>query len=63
MTAAEDFISTATVAEILGESARTVVRKAQTGQIPIAVKAPGIRGAYLFDRAAIEALAKGEVAA
>ena len=42
---------------ILGRSARTMQRQADAGLVPVAQKLPGPNGAYLFDRAVIEALA------
>lgn len=49
------------VAEILGLNRATVNRRAAAGELP-AIKLPGRTGAYLFDRALIEQLAKGEAA-
>ena len=49
-------ISSKEAAELLNEDARTVQRKAKTGEYP-AQKLPGLRGSYVFDRDAIEALA------
>lgn len=43
--------------QILGKSGRTIARMAATGQLPYAMKLPGPKGAYLFRRSAIEALA------
>lgn len=51
-----DMLTTAEVAHLLGVSIPTVNRRAASGAIPVAAKAPGVRGAYLFDRAAIEVL-------
>ena len=51
-----DWITTAEVASMLGIHVATVVRKAQAGDIPIAMKVPGETGPYLFDRSVIEAL-------
>lgn len=50
-------ITTAELAALRGVSTRTIIRQAERGDLPVAAKAPGIRGAYLFDRAAVEALA------
>ena len=50
------------VASILGISRSQVNRQAASGELPVAVKAPGIRGAYLFDRAAIQRIAKKRAA-
>ena len=51
-----DWIPTAEVAEMMNCHVATVVRRAQAGEIPVAMKLPGETGAYLFDRAVIEAL-------
>lgn len=54
-------MTTAEVARVLGTSVATVNRRARARLLPVVAKAPGSRGAYLFDRAAIEALAEGRV--
>lgn len=41
-------IPTAEVAKITGKSVATIHRWADTGRLPVAVKAPGIRGARFF---------------
>ena len=41
----------------LNKSGRTVVRAAESGEIPYAHKLPGPNGAYLFDAAVIDLLA------
>ena len=41
---------------ILGKSARTVQRMADTGELPVAQKLPGPNGAFLFRRSDVEAL-------
>lgn len=51
----ENLITTAEAARILGKSVSTVCRDAQLGYLPVHQKLPGQRGAYLFDRAAIQA--------
>lgn len=51
-------IPTSEVAALLSIHVATVVRKAQAGEIPFAVKLPGETGAYLFDRAEVERLAR-----
>lgn len=51
------YMSTGEVARLLGMSVPTVNRRARVGDLPVQAKAPGTRGAYLFDRAAVEALA------
>lgn len=49
-------LSTRDVAVRLGTSVPTVTRRAREGVIPVAAKAPGLRGAFLFDPADIDAL-------
>lgn len=49
-------IASSEAARILGLSRSQVNRLAATGRIPFVVKAPGVRGAYIFDRTDIEAL-------
>lgn len=51
-------IPTSEVAALLRMHVATVVRKAQAGEIPFAMKLPGETGAYLFDRNEIERLAR-----
>ena len=53
-----DLIPTSEVAEMFGLHVATIVRRVQAGELPYAVKVPGKTGAYLFDRAEIEKLAK-----
>jgi excisionase family DNA binding protein len=48
-------ISTEEVAKLLGVDETTVQRRARAGHIP-AHKMPGLRGAYIFERAVIEQL-------
>lgn len=45
-----DLISVQQLAELLGVSVRTALRRVQDGDIP-ATKLPGRRGAYVIDRA------------
>lgn len=52
-------IATSDAAKRLGVTSRHVARLVSTGKLDPVVKAPGIRGAYFFDREDIEALAKG----
>lgn len=52
-----DIITTTEVAKLLRIDARTVQRKATTGELPTVSKLPGETGAYLFDRATILTLA------
>lgn len=51
-----DLVSAAEVAAIFEVDRATVTRWAQSGRLPVAVKAPGLRGANLFRRADVEAL-------
>lgn len=51
-----DLLTTAQVAELTGLSVATVNRRADKGEIPVAAKAPGKRGARLFRREDVEAL-------
>ncbi len=48
---------------ILGKSARTIQRMADSGEIPVAQKLPGPNGAYLFRRDVVLALAEAANAA
>lgn len=57
MTEPRDLVGSTEAARILGTTERTVQRKANTGAIPIAAKIPGRTGAYLFERADVEAIA------
>lgn len=52
-----ELLTTADVAKRLRVHVRTVVRMVHGGELEAAVKAPGVRGAYLFDPAAVDALA------
>ena len=52
-----DLLTTAEVAVLLGVSPREVARRVSTGSLEAMAKLPGVRGAYVFERAAIEALA------
>lgn len=58
-------MSSGEVATLLQISIPTVNRRAKSGQLPVIAKAPGSRGAYIFDRKAVEALAaqRGQVSA
>ena len=49
-------MSTSEVARVLGKSVPTVTRLARAGALPVLYKAPGARGPYVFDAAAIDAL-------
>lgn len=48
------------VADLLGLSVSQVNRLAAEGSLPVLTKAPGLRGPNVFDRAAVEALARKE---
>ncbi len=56
-------VSAAWTAKRLGQPLRTVTRHAKTGVIPTIGKVQGPRGAYLFDRDVIEAIANERGAA
>lgn len=49
-------MSSREVSRLLGISVPTVNRRARAGDLPVLVKAPGDRGAYLFDPAQVKAL-------
>lgn len=49
-----DLLTTRDVAEALGVSTREVARRVEAGALEPAVKLPGLRGAFLFDRDVIE---------
>jgi excisionase family DNA binding protein len=55
-----DVLTTHEAAQLLQKTQRTVQRMAQSGDLNPIFKAPGSTGAYLFDRADIEALAPQE---
>lgn len=55
-----DLVATAEVVRILRISNSTVMRMVESGQLTPAYKAPGLRGAYLFNKSDISALAEGE---
>lgn len=52
-----DLVSVVDAARILNRGIATVNRWAATGRLPTTAKAPGLRGARLFDRRDVEALA------
>ena len=52
-------MTTAQVADRLGRSVPTVIRLVNSGKLAPATKLPGIRGAYMFTRESVDALAKG----
>lgn len=54
---ANPLVTTLEAAAILGQTTRTIQRKAKTGRLPIVRKLDGDRGAYLFAREEIETMA------
>ena len=52
-----ELITTAQAAEVSGKNWRTIIRLVERGRLEPAQKLPGLRGAYLFRLADIEALA------
>lgn len=52
----EDLLTTADAADLTGWSVPTIRRMAEDGTLPVAVKLPGLRGARLFERSAVERL-------
>lgn len=60
---ADTIVSASWAAKRLGISRRTLLWRAKNDKLPYLAKIDGRTGAYLFDRATIEALAAGEVAA
>jgi hypothetical protein len=52
-----DLIEAKVAAQILGVSTRTIQRQAGSGQLVVAAKIEGLRGAYLFDAVYIRSLA------
>lgn len=52
-----ELIAAKDAARILGVSRNTVIRMAQRGDLPATI-APGYKGAYLFDPADVDRLAK-----
>lgn len=57
-----EFMTAVDVARRLGVSRTQVARLTQSGRIASAAKAPGIRGAYLFDPAEVERYAEARQA-
>lgn len=58
-----DLVNTAQARELLGKaSPSTIARWVAAGKLVPAHKLPGLRGAYLFHRTDVEALAKGRAA-
>lgn len=56
----DELITTAKAGALIGRSARTVIRLAEAGVLPVAQKLPGINGAYLFRRLDVESLLPDE---
>ena len=52
-----ELMTAAAAAARLGVDVRTVARLANAGILPVAVKAPGLRGARLFDPADVDRVA------
>ena len=50
------YMPTAELAQRLGLTGAAIAWRVRQGYLTPAMKAPGIRGAYLFDRAAMEQL-------
>lgn len=53
-------MTTSEVAAAFGVDRSIVVRRVQAGHLTPVQKLPGLRGAYLFDRASIQALVETE---
>lgn len=53
----DDLLTAAEMASTFGVTVATINRWAAEGKLPVAYKLPGVRGANLFSRAAVEALA------
>lgn len=51
-----ELVSTAEAATLLGKSTATINRWAEDGTLPVAFRAPGIRGARFFTRDAVDAM-------
>lgn len=54
----DDIIGSRQAAELMGMSVSHFTRNVRAGNIEPAHKLPGLRGAYMFDRALIERMAK-----
>jgi DNA-binding transcriptional MerR regulator len=54
----EQLLPTSEAASILQCDVRTIHRLVRRGQLTPTLKAPGLRGAYMFRRADVEALAQ-----
>lgn len=53
-----DLIGASEACQILGRDRSTLTRWVDSGRLDFWVKMPGATGAYLFDRAVVEALAR-----
>lgn len=53
----EELLTSSQAGGIINRSYRTVIRLAETGELPVAAKLPGPNGAYLFKRGDVERLA------
>jgi len=58
----ENWISSSDAADALGIDRSTLALWAREGKIAPLMKLPGIRGAYVFDRAEVERLARERAA-
>lgn len=58
-----ELVKTIDAADILGVSRWTLTRWVEAGKITPTVRVPGYRGAWLFERSALEEFAKQEQAA
>lgn len=63
MTETRDLVGSTEAARIAGTTERSIQRWASTGLLTPAAKLPGRTGAYLFERADVEALSRKQVAA
>lgn len=50
----DELIRTSEAAELVGESVRQFIRRVERNELTPALKLPGLRGAYLFNRADVE---------
>jgi predicted DNA-binding transcriptional regulator AlpA len=57
-----DLVTTAEAVQITGRTRWSLYRLVKQGRLPVAMKLPAATGAYMFDRADVEALRK-EIAA
>jgi hypothetical protein len=52
----QELIGTKEAAELIGESVKNTIRRVEAGALMPVKKLPGLRGAYIFDRADIVAI-------